>query len=79
MSNVSFLFYTAMVSIGGDFSFQRAIVDMWINVRLSQLDVTIISWVDTMDSVKQPTRQRRAQQERNKQFQMSVVLILENP
>ena len=55
MSNVSFLFYTAMVSIGGDFSFQRAIVDMWINVRLSQLDVTIISWVDTMDSVKQPT------------------------
>ena len=28
--------------------------------------------------VKQPTRQR-AQQERNKQFQMSVVLILENP
>ena len=79
MSNVSFLFYTAMVSTGGDFSFQRAVVDMWINVRLSQLDVTIISWVDTMDSVKQPTRQRRAQQERNKQFQMSVVLILENP
>ena len=45
MNNVSFVFYPAVVSIGGDFSFQRTIVDMIYPTKKTNFIMSNVSFV----------------------------------